>query len=151
MSFWHFASWMLSWIKSARFARKVCLPRGIVYFYDIHKDDGRFILSKSTPLEELHALTLCCGSTMLELFFVTCSGTQSSLSSVPVYLPDPAIFIICPWAKLNRCVTRWNWFSSWSNPHPHQISGSSLALNLKIHSSTQTSWIFDILFQAEVT
>lgn len=42
-----------------------------------------------------------------------------------------------------QCHTR-KWFPSWSNPRPCQISGSSLAVTLKIHSATQTLWIFDI-------
>lgn len=151
MSFWHFASWMFSWIKSSRFTRKVCLPRGIVYFYDIHKHDSRFMFSKSTTLEQLHALTLQCGSTMLEWFFVTCSGTQSSLSSVPLYLPDLVIFNHLSLSQTEPLCHTLKRFPSWSNPHPRQISGSSLAVTLKIHSSTQTLWIFDILFQAEAT
>lgn len=110
MQFWHFASWMFSWIKSSRFTRKVCSPRGIVYFQHIPKHDGRVLFSKNATLEQLHALTLQCGSTMLELFFVTCSAAQSCLSSVLVYLPDPVIFVICPWANVNRCVTRGNGF-----------------------------------------
>lgn len=83
---------------------------------------------------------------MLELLFVTRSGAQSYLSPLLVYLPDPVIFVLCPWANANRCVTRGNGFPPASNPHPRQISAGSRAVTLKIHSCAHTAWTSDILF-----
>lgn len=54
-------------------------------------ETSKNVFSKSTPLEQLHAIIPQCGSTMLELFFVTFCGTQIILKPRPC-LPSPSSY-----------------------------------------------------------
>lgn len=144
MSFWHFPCWMFSWIKSSRHTRKVCLRWGVVYFW--HPETlqesyifdeyniGRVARSHSSVWSRHVGIILC--NVLWNSIFLNLYPSLPSRSSYFYHLSLSRTEPLCH--ALKR-------FPSWSNPRPRQISARSLAVTLKIHSSTQTSWIVRLL------